>query len=151
MCSEFQRGPTETCMYDQRVFLKALFCAGVWGQPGWAVLKPCESHANNAALCLLLLDWLWHLQRASLTVVTFTWSWAAERRGHAGAGLMQRPPLTLGCRCDGPAEGAPFRLPDLRGSYATCPAEQQVSQPGAHLQALEMEEKEKREDEASTK
>lgn len=51
-------------------------------------------------------------------------------------------------RCDGPAEGAAFGLPGLRGSYTTCPAQQQASQPGTHLQALEMEEKEKREAEA---
>lgn len=48
-------------------------------------LKPCDSHANNAALCLLLLDSVWHLQQVSLAVVTFTWSRAAEVANPAGA------------------------------------------------------------------
>lgn len=47
--------------------------------------KPRESHANNAALCLLLLDSVWHLQQVSLAVVTFTWRWAAERGPPVGA------------------------------------------------------------------
>lgn len=51
-------------------------------------------------------------------------------------------------RCDGPAEGAAFRLPGLRGSYASHPPQQQAGQPGTHLQALEVEEKEKREAQA---
>lgn len=51
-------------------------------------------------------------------------------------------------RCDGPAEGAAFRLPGLRGSYASRPPQQQAGQPGTHLQALEVEEKEKREAQA---
>lgn len=54
-------------------------------------------------------------------------------------------------RCDGPAEGAAFRLPGLGGSHASRPPQQQAGQPGAHLQALEMEEKEKREAEAPCK
>lgn len=46
-------------------------------------------------------------------------------------------------RCDGPAEGAAFGLPGLRGSYTSHPPQQQVGQPGTHLQAMEVEEKEK--------
>lgn len=55
------------------------------------------------------------------------------------------------CRCDGPAEGAAFRLPGHRSSYTSRAPQQQASQPGTHLQALEMEEKEKREAEANGK
>lgn len=55
------------------------------------------------------------------------------------------------CRCDGPAEGVAFGLPGLRGSYSSRPPQQQAGQPGTHLQALEMEEKEKREAEAPSK
>lgn len=54
-------------------------------------------------------------------------------------------------RRDGPAEGAAFGLPGLRGSYASRPPQQQAGQLGTHLQALEMEEKEKREAEAHRK
>lgn len=36
-----------------RCLLKAFHCMHVWGQEGLAALKPCESHTNNAILCLL--------------------------------------------------------------------------------------------------
>lgn len=98
MCSEFRRGHTESCIYHQCVFLNALFCTCVWGQPGPLALKPCDSHANNAALCLLLLDSVWHLQQVSLAVVTFTWSWAAEVATPLEHRLMPGLLLILCCR-----------------------------------------------------
>lgn len=57
----------------------------------------------------------------------------------------------LCCRYDGPAEGAAFRLPGHRGSYTSCPPQQQAGQPGTYLQAMEVEEKEEREAEALCK
>lgn len=56
--------------------------------------------------------------------------------------------FALCCRWNGPAEGTALRLPGLRGSHASRPPQQQAGQPGTHLQALEMEEKEKWEAEA---
>lgn len=48
-----------------------------------------------------------------------------------------------GSRAGGPAEGAEIWLPGDGGPHSTYPPEQQAGQPGAHLQALEVEEKEK--------
>lgn len=52
------------------------------------------------------------------------------------------------CRCDGPAEGTPLRLPGNRGAHAPHSPQQQAGNPRTYLPALEMEEKEEWEAEA---
>lgn len=51
-------------------------------------------------------------------------------------------------RCDGAAESDALQLPGKRCAHSSHPPSQQAGYTGASLPALEMEEKEEREDEA---
>lgn len=52
------------------------------------------------------------------------------------------------CRCDGAAEGDALQLLGERCAHSSHPPSQQAGYAGASLPALEVEEKEEREDEA---
>lgn len=52
------------------------------------------------------------------------------------------------CRCDGAAEGGALQLPGEQCAHSSHPPSQQAGYAGASLPALEVEEKEEREDEA---
>lgn len=47
------------------------------------------------------------------------------------------------CRCDGSEQSASLQLSGVRGPNSPHSPQQQTGQPGTHLQALEVEEKEK--------
>lgn len=56
--------------------------------------------------------------------------------------------LCVCCRCDGAAESDALKLPGERCAHSSHPPSQQAGYAGASLPALEVEEKEEREDEA---